>query len=104
MRRSMTSFLTGLHEAWVLAKPYFSSEERWFARGLLLAIIILNLLMVGMNLILNFWNRDFFNAIQAYDVQTSLHLLYLYIHTPGSFLMPGFLEIVSVYVVVAVYS
>ena len=100
----MTNFFIGLREAWVLAKPYFSSEERWFARGLLASIVILNLLMVGMNLILNFWNRDFFNAIQAYDVKTSINLLFLYIHTPGSLPMPGFVEIVTVYVFVAVYS
>jgi vitamin B12/bleomycin/antimicrobial peptide transport system ATP-binding/permease protein len=104
MRRSMTNFFTGLREAWVLAKPYFSSEERWAARGLLVAIIALNLLMVGMNLILNFWNRDFFNAIQAYDVKTSINLLFLYILPPGSLPMPGFVEIVTIYVLVAVYS
>ena len=58
MRRSMTNFLTGLHEAWVLAKPYFTSEQRRSAWLLLISIIVLNLLMVGMNLIVNFWNRS----------------------------------------------
>ncbi len=104
MRRSMTSFITGLREAWVLAKPYYSSEERGFAWLLLISIIALNLLLVGMNLILNFWNRDFFNAIQAYDVTTSVRLLWLYVAQPGSLPMPGFMEIVAVYVLVAVYA
>jgi vitamin B12/bleomycin/antimicrobial peptide transport system ATP-binding/permease protein len=104
MRRSMTSFFTGLREVWVLSKPYFSSEERWFARLMLLAIIALNLLMVGMNLILNFWNRDFFNAIQAYDVKTVTRLLFLYDVPTGGLPMPGFVGIVTVYVLVAVYA
>lgn len=104
MRRSMTNFFTGLREAWVLAKPYFSSEQRGSAWLLLVSIIALNLLMVGMNLILNFWNRDFFNAIQAYDVTTSVRLLWLYVAQPGSLPMPGFMEIVAVYVLVAVYA
>jgi putative ATP-binding cassette transporter len=105
MRRSMTNFFTGLREAWVLAKPYFWSEERWAARGLLAAIIALNLLMVAFNVVLTYWNRDFFNAIQAYDVKTVVRLLYLYLPVPGSPLpLPGFLEIVSVYILIAVYA
>jgi putative ATP-binding cassette transporter len=104
MRRSMTNFFTGLREAWVLAKPYFSSEQRRSAWLLLISIIVLNLLMVGMNLILNFWNRDFFNAIQAYDVTTAIRLIWLYVAQPGGLPMPGFVEIVIVYVVIAVYA
>jgi putative ATP-binding cassette transporter len=104
MRRSMTNFATGLREAWVLAKPYFSSEQRRSAWLLLISIIVLNLLMVGMNLILNFWNRDFFNAIQAYDVTTAVRLLWLYVAQPGGLPMPGFMEIVALYVVIAVYA
>jgi putative ATP-binding cassette transporter len=104
MRRSMTNFFTGLREAWVLAKPYFTSEQRRSAWLLLISIIVLNLLMVGMNLILNFWNRDFFNAIQAYDVTTAVRLLWLYVAQPGGLPMPGFVEIVAVYVLVAVYA
>jgi putative ATP-binding cassette transporter len=104
MRRSMTNFFTGLHEAWGLAKPYFSSEQRRSAWVLLISIIVLNLLMVGMNLILNFWNRDFFNAIQAYDVTTAVRLLWLYVAEPGGLPMPGFVEIVVAYVVIAVYA
>jgi putative ATP-binding cassette transporter len=104
MRRSMTSFFIGLREVWALSKPYFSSEERWFGWLMLVAIIALNLLMVGMNLILNFWNRDFFNAIQGYDVTSAVHLLFLYVHPPGGLPMPGFVEIVTVYVFVAVYA
>jgi putative ATP-binding cassette transporter len=105
MRRSMTSFVIGLREAWGLAKPYFASEERWAAIGLLAAIIALNLLMVFFNLVLNFWNNDFFNAIQAMDAHTAIRLLFLYDLTPGSRLpMPGFVEIVILYIIVAVYA
>jgi putative ATP-binding cassette transporter len=105
MRRSMTSFLTGLKEAWGLAKPYFSSEERWAARGLLAAIVALNLLMVFFNLVLNFWNNDFYNAIQNMDSHTAIQLLIFEQPRPGSiFPMPGFVEIVVVYIIVAVYA
>jgi putative ATP-binding cassette transporter len=105
MRRSMTNFLTGLREAWTLARPYFGSEERVSAIGLLAAIIALNLLMVGFNVVLTYWNRDFFNAIQAYDVKSVVRLIYLFNRTPGApFPMPGFVEIVGVYILIAVYA
>ncbi|NNM57552.1 MAG: hypothetical protein HKL97_10410, partial [Acidocella sp.] len=52
MRHTMTNFLTGLGEAWSLAKPYFGSQERWAAFVLLGAVIGLNLLLVGLNVVL----------------------------------------------------
>jgi putative ATP-binding cassette transporter len=105
MRRSMTSFWIGLREAWNLAKPYFWSEEKWGARGLLAAIIALNLLMVAFNVLFTYWNRDFFDAVQAYDGTTCVHLLYQpYTNIPGSVPMLGLLEIVVVYIVIAVYA
>jgi putative ATP-binding cassette transporter len=104
MRRSMTSFFTGLAEAWRLAKPYFAGEEKWFANGLLIAIIALNLLMVFFNVILTYWNRDFFDAIQNMDSHSAIQLLFFYKITPGEIPMPGFIEIIAVYVVVAVYA
>ena len=105
MRRSMTNFFTGLREGWAIARPYFSSDERYFAIGLLATIIVLNLLMVAFNVVLTYWNRDFFNAIQAYDVKSVIRLIYLYDRAPGSsFPMPGFVEIVGVYILIAVYA
>jgi putative ATP-binding cassette transporter len=101
----MTNFYIGLKEGWGLARPYFFSEERWFARGLLAAIVALNLLMVAFNVVLTYWNRDFFNAIQAFDVKTVVTLLYLYLPgAAGSLPMPGLVEIIAVYVLVAVYA
>jgi len=33
-------------DAWSLAKPYWTSEQRWAARGLLAAVVALNLFQV----------------------------------------------------------
>lgn len=49
---------------WALAKPYFSSEKKWQARGLLLAIIALNLSLVYMSVLFNDWNKLFYDALQ----------------------------------------
>ena len=50
-----------------LAMPYFQSNEKWQARGLLLAIILLNLATVYMAVQFNDWNRVFYDALQAKD-------------------------------------
>ncbi|MGH7212425.1 MAG: ABC transporter ATP-binding protein/permease, partial [Acetobacteraceae bacterium] len=83
----------------------FRSEERWSARGLLAVIIALNLLMVGMTVVLNFWNGAFYNALQHKDWQAFMALLLWYRRDPSVFfgVLPGFCEIVALYIVVAVY-
>jgi putative ATP-binding cassette transporter len=49
---------------WALSKPYFSSEKKWQARGLLFAIVALNLALVYMNVLFNEWNKLFYDALQ----------------------------------------
>jgi putative ATP-binding cassette transporter len=49
---------------WALSKPYFSSEHKWQARGLLLAIVALNLGLVYMNVLFNDWNKLFYDSLQ----------------------------------------
>ena len=56
-----------LREAWSLTWPYWTSDEKWAARGLLAAVVALNLISVWINVRLNLWNRDFYNALQQYD-------------------------------------
>ena len=50
-----------------LTAPYFSSEEKWKARGLLAAIVALNLGAVYMLVLINEWNRVFYDALQNKD-------------------------------------
>jgi putative ATP-binding cassette transporter len=64
--------------AWSLIKPYWFSEERWIAWGLLIAIIVMNLLVVWINVRLNNWNRDFYNALQNKDAKQFPHLLMIF--------------------------
>jgi putative ATP-binding cassette transporter len=93
-----------LKDAWRLARPYFvSSEERWSARGLLVAIIAMNLTLVGLSVVLSFWRREFYNALQDKDWRSFLELLFLYRNTPSG-LLPGFCEVAAVHIVLAVYS
>jgi putative ATP-binding cassette transporter len=56
-----------LREAWNLAWPYWKSDEKWPAIGLLTAVIALNLITVWLNVRFNYWNNNFYNALQEYD-------------------------------------
>ncbi len=56
-----------LREAWRLAWPYWRSEEKWAATGLLVGVIALNLSTVWLNVRFNLWNRAFYDALQEYD-------------------------------------
>jgi putative ATP-binding cassette transporter len=55
---------TDWRAVWRLIKPYWSSEEKWKARGLLAAVIALALGMVYLDVQFNTWNRDFYNALE----------------------------------------
>jgi putative ATP-binding cassette transporter len=93
-----------LKDAWRLTRPYFmTSEEKWSARGLLLAIVVMNLTLVGFSVVLSFWRREFYNALQDKDWKAFLELLFLYRRTPSG-LLPGFCEVAAVFIVLYVYS
>src|SRR5215475_2915475 len=47
-----------------LSLPYFRSEDRWAARGLLGAILAIELTQVGLAVLLNSWNARFYDALQ----------------------------------------
>lgn len=53
-----------LGKAWALSKPYWSSDERWTARALLVSIIGMALFMVYLDVQFNSWNNNFYNALQ----------------------------------------
>jgi putative ATP-binding cassette transporter len=73
-----TAWVSGtffLAKVWRLARPYWFSEERWRARLLLLAIVALALGNVYVLVLLNEWNRLFYNALEQKnfaDFQTLL--------------------------------
>jgi len=53
--------------AWGLVRPYFASERRWQAIGLLAAVVALNLVTVYVDVLINTFQRDFFNALENRD-------------------------------------
>jgi vitamin B12/bleomycin/antimicrobial peptide transport system ATP-binding/permease protein len=56
-----------LATVWRVAIPYFRSEDKWAGRGLLVAVIAIELGIVGINVLLNQWNSRFYNALQEHN-------------------------------------
>jgi putative ATP-binding cassette transporter len=101
----MTSFLIGLREGWGLAKPYFSSEERWSAFGLLAAIILLNLVLTELNVAFTYWQRDLYNALQHKQFAAFIGLLFSVKTMPVfPYVILGYAEYLAVFIIVAVYA
>lgn len=65
-----------LKDLWRLTKPYWFSEERWVARGLLALIIALNLGLVYLEVLFNQWNNAFYNSLQDKDMAAFYALLW----------------------------
>ncbi|MSQ20386.1 MAG: ABC transporter ATP-binding protein/permease [Betaproteobacteria bacterium] len=66
---------TFLGRAWQLAKPYWRFDERRSAWLLLVTIVSLSLCTVYLLVILNDWNRQFFNAIEQKNKDDFYRLL-----------------------------
>jgi putative ATP-binding cassette transporter len=59
----MDRILVALRTFLSLALPYFRSEERWQARGLLAGVIAGELGFVAVAVVVIQWNARFFNAL-----------------------------------------
>src|SRR4051812_34659801 len=69
---------------WALTWPYFWHGERLVGCGLLAVVVALNLGQVGFDVILNYWNNDFYNSLQNKDEAAFWHqmLKFVYILVP----------------------
>ncbi|MBX6746742.1 MAG: ABC transporter ATP-binding protein/permease, partial [Acetobacteraceae bacterium] len=64
---------------WHLATGYYTSRESRSAWGLTAGVLALTLLQIGVQLRLNLWNRDFFNALEHHDRAAFLDQMRLFL-------------------------
>lgn len=77
---------------WRLAAPYFRSEDKWAGRGLLAAVIAIELAIVAITVLVNQWQNRFYNALQERNWDTFVsEILY-------------FLVLATIFIALAVYQ
>ena len=100
----MRWIITFIAEAWALIAPFWRSEERWRARLLLAVVITLNLSLVGMTVLLTYWQRAFYNTLENKDWDGFIALLFTWHRTEAEGLLPGFVMVAVLYILIAVYQ
>ncbi|MCC8960292.1 ABC transporter ATP-binding protein/permease [Bradyrhizobium sp. Pear77] len=63
----MNNIRSTLATVWRIASPYFNSDDKWAGRGLLAAVVIIELASVFLTVLFNRWNNVFYNALQERD-------------------------------------
>ncbi|WP_375785301.1 ABC transporter ATP-binding protein/permease [Bradyrhizobium sp. Pha-3] len=63
----MNNIRSTLATVWRIASPYFNSDDKWAGRGLLAAVVIIELATVFLTVLFNRWNNVFYNALQERD-------------------------------------
>ena len=83
----MTRLLSTLATIWRLAIPYFRSEDRWAGRGLLAAVVAIELAVVGVTVLINQWNARFYNALQDRNWDTFVRELIVFCVLAGAYVV-----------------
>ncbi|MBW8781871.1 MAG: ABC transporter ATP-binding protein/permease [Verrucomicrobia bacterium] len=68
------TFPSKLRLFWSLARPFWTSDEKWRALLLLGAVLTTTALQNWIGIRLSYWNRDFFNTVQHGDYSYFVHL------------------------------
>src|SRR5262245_30979527 len=63
----MGKIIVALRTFFEVALPYFNSDERWRARGLLAGVVGAELSVVYLAVAVTYWQAGFFNALEARD-------------------------------------
>ena len=75
----MSRLLETFAVIWRLAHPYFYSEDRRAGRILLACVVLIELSLVGINVMINRWQNTFYNALQdrAWDAFVEQLIIFL---------------------------
>lgn len=64
---------------WRIAAPYFRSEDKWAGRGLLAAVVAMELVLVAIDVLVNQWQNRFYSALQNSDWDTFVREIWIFV-------------------------
>jgi vitamin B12/bleomycin/antimicrobial peptide transport system ATP-binding/permease protein len=88
----MSKIILALRTFLQLALPYFRSDDRWRARGLLAGVIGAELGVVYLAVLVNQWHATFFNAIEARDWNALRAQLVIFLLLTGGAVLTGMVQ------------
>lgn len=88
----MNNIRATLAIVWRIAAPYFRSEDKWAGRGLLAAVVAMELALVAIDVLVNQWQNRFYSALQANDWDAFVTQIWI------------FVGLASTYIALAVYK
>src|SRR5712691_7655833 len=88
----MSNFILALRTFLRLALPYFRSEQRWRARGLLAGVIGAELAVVYLAVLVNQWHARFFNAVEARNWDALRDELVVFVFLTGGAIVTAMLQ------------
>lgn len=71
---------------WRIAGPYFRSEDKWAGRGLLAAVIAIELSLVAVDVLFNRWQNRFYTALQEYNWDRFVSEVWFFVILAASFI------------------
>jgi putative ATP-binding cassette transporter len=100
----MRNLRISLRDARRVATPFWRSENRLRAVGLLGVLIVLNLILVGTNVLFTFWQGAFYNALESKDWHGFLSSLLWFTSGPKEGFAVGFAPTLAVFVLATAYE
>lgn len=82
-----------LRDSWSLTKPYFTSEDRWAALGLIAVLVGFNLGLVYLNVLFTEWRNFFYTALQQKDWPVFIHQLLRFSWLAALFIAVGVYQV-----------
>lgn len=61
-----------------LIKLYWQSDQKFWAYSFCAAALVMTIVLVGFDVVFNYWYNYFYNALQAYDARTTVRLLFVF--------------------------
>ena len=71
--------LSKQYTPWQLIRSYWQSEHRFAAYIFIVAVIAMTIAIVSLEVVLNYWYNDFYDALQDYSKHKVIDLMYVFL-------------------------
>lgn len=77
--KSLTASHSFTKELFSILSLYWKSQEKWFAWGVTILLLVLSLLAVATALVINEWYKHFYDSMQAMNIEKFYFLIFVFL-------------------------